>query len=92
MKRSFRNSVQCELTMLLLIGAVADFTIAVEQAPYFADGWKRRGQARSALDYNAEALDVPHVFCQPCCFACGTLFAHGCMSAYLGGNQRHAHT
>lgn len=31
----------------------------MEQAPYFADGWKRRGQARSALGHHKEALEVP---------------------------------
>ncbi len=44
--------------LLLSTGAVEDFTIAVEQAPFFADGWKRRGQARSALGQNKEALEV----------------------------------
>ena len=39
-------------------GAIEDFTVAVEQAPYFADGWKRRGQARSALGEHTEALEV----------------------------------
>lgn len=39
-------------------GAIEDFTVAVEQAPFFADGWKRRGQARSALGHNTEALEV----------------------------------
>ncbi len=38
--------------------------MAVEQAPFFADGWKRRGQARSALGHNTEALEVQlqHLF------------------------------
>ena len=46
-------------------GAIEDFTVAVEQAPFFADGWKRRGQARSALGHNTEALEVQpqHHFC-----------------------------
>lgn len=39
-------------------GAIEDFTIAVEQAPFFGDGWKRRGQARSALGHHKEALEV----------------------------------
>ncbi|DBA80252.1 hypothetical protein WJX79_002480 [Trebouxia sp. C0005] len=44
-----------------LQGAIEDFTVAVEQAPFFADGWKRRGQARSALGHTTEALeDLQH--------------------------------
>ncbi|KAL3145349.1 hypothetical protein ABBQ38_001606 [Trebouxia sp. C0009 RCD-2024] len=44
-----------------LQGAVEDFTLAVEHAPTFADGWKRRGQARSAMGQNQEALeDLQH--------------------------------
>ena len=65
-------------------GAVEDFTIAVEQAPYFADGWKRRGQARSALGQNQEALEVLLV---PCESASGQSHHAGspllCMSACL---------
>ena len=54
----------CErLAGLPFSGAVDDFTIAVEQAPFFADGWKRRGQARSALGQNQEALEVH--YCTP---------------------------
>lgn len=53
------KACSCELlTALPFSGAVDDFTIAVEQAPFFADGWKRRGQARSALGQNQEALEV----------------------------------
>ncbi|KAL3144958.1 hypothetical protein ABBQ32_003464 [Trebouxia sp. C0010 RCD-2024] len=44
-----------------LQGAVEDFTLAVEHAPTFADGWKRRGQARSAMGQHQEALeDLQH--------------------------------
>ena len=43
---------------LFSAAAIQDFTVAVEQAPYFADGWKRRGQARSALGHHKEALEV----------------------------------
>ena len=46
------------LTGLSFTGAVDDFTVAVEQAPFFADGWKRRGQAKSALGQHQEALEV----------------------------------
>lgn len=54
----------CTLRKGLFAGAIEDFTVAVEQAPFFADGWKRRGQARSALGHTTEALEVQpqHLF------------------------------
>ena len=30
-------------------GAIDDFTVAIDVEPRYADTWKRRGQARSAL-------------------------------------------
>lgn len=59
--RQLRPVASAHVTLLIGLpfpGAVEDFTIAVEQAPFFADGWKRRGQARSALGQNQEALEV----------------------------------
>jgi tetratricopeptide (TPR) repeat protein len=37
-------------------GAVSDFSAAIEVEPRYADSWKRRGQARSALGQLQEAL------------------------------------
>lgn len=39
-----------------LAGAVDDFSVAIEVEPRYADGWKRRGQARSALGDSEGAL------------------------------------
>ncbi|KAK9834212.1 hypothetical protein WJX84_007873, partial [Apatococcus fuscideae] len=40
-----------------LEGAVEDFSEAVRQMPSYGDGWKRRGQARAALEQHEEALE-----------------------------------
>ncbi|KAK9842872.1 hypothetical protein WJX74_003734 [Apatococcus lobatus] len=40
-----------------LEGAVSDFSEAINQMPTYADGWKRRGQARAALEQHADALE-----------------------------------
>ncbi len=37
-------------------GAVEDFGVAIEVEPRYADSWKRRGQARSALGDSEGAL------------------------------------
>ncbi|MEW5314536.1 MAG: hypothetical protein WDW38_006026 [Sanguina aurantia] len=39
-----------------LSGAVEDFSVATDVEPRYADGWKRRGQARSALGDTEGAL------------------------------------
>ncbi len=41
---------------VLHAGAVEDFSVAIEIEPRYADTWKRRGQARSALGETQEAL------------------------------------
>ncbi len=41
-------------------GAVEDFSEAIKQMPTYADGWKRRGQARAALEQHEDALEVRH--------------------------------
>lgn len=44
-------------------GAVSDFTEAIKLMPTYADGWKRRGQARAALEQHADALEVHALLC-----------------------------
>ena len=39
-----------------------DFSEAVRQMPSYGDGWKRRGQARAALEQHEEALEVRRAF------------------------------
>lgn len=36
--------------------AIEDFSAAIELDPSFADSWKRRGQAHSAMDHTKAAL------------------------------------
>ena len=42
----------------MLAGAVDDFSKAIDLEPRYADCWKRRGQARSALGENKAALQA----------------------------------
>lgn len=39
------------------LGAIEDFSVAIRLFPMFGESWKRRGQARAALEQNSEAFE-----------------------------------